>query len=63
MDKKTIYCPNCQRKVMQYDGKSTNLMDVMCRNCKVLVVYNPVNNITFKRNVPERTTASGMRFY
>lgn len=60
---KTIYCPTCNRKVATYDGRSTTEIDVACRKCEKLVVYDPMCNVTKVKALPERTTASGCRFY
>lgn len=60
---KTIYCPTCNRKVATYDGRSTTEIDVACKKCKKIVVYDPMWNVTKVKSLPERTTASGCRFY
>lgn len=60
---KTIYCPNCGRKVGVHDGRSTNNISVKCKKCNKLVVYFTEKDATIIRALPERNTASGMRFY
>lgn len=59
----TIYCPRCHRAVIHYDGKSTGNIDCKCRNCNKLIIYHPKENRIEIKNVPERNTGSGMRFY
>ena len=60
---KTIYCPNCGRKVGTYDGRSTNNISVKCKKCNKLVVYDIENEKTEIKEIPQRETSSGMRFY
>lgn len=61
--KKTIYCPTCNRKVAEYDGKSTTDIEVACNKCKKLVVFKPGCRVTKEKPLPSKTTASGCRFY
>lgn len=63
MSKKIIYCPKCKRKAMEYDGISTMKIEVKCKKCQELVVYEPLTNTTVLKKLPARATASGMRFY
>ena len=60
---KTIYCPKCGRKVATLDGRSTINVVAKCNKCKKLVVYNVKNEKVEIKNIPQRTTSSGMRFY
>lgn len=60
---KTIYCPKCGRKVATWDGRSTNNISVKCKKCNKLVVYNVENEKVEIKEIPQRTTSSGMRFY
>ena len=60
---KTIYCPKCGRKVATWDSRSTNNISVTCKKCNKLVVYNIENEKTEIKEIPKRTTSSGMRFY
>lgn len=60
---KKIYCPKCGRKAGVYDGHSTINYIVKCKKCKLLVVYNPRENRTRNEKEPERTCASGKRYY
>ena len=62
-ESKTIYCPNCGRKVGTYDGRSTNNISVKCKKCNKLIIYFAEKDTTGIRPLPERNTASGMRFY
>lgn len=60
---KTIYCPICGRKVAAWDGRSTNNISVKCKKCNKLVVYDVENEKTQIKEIPQRITSSGMRFY
>ena len=60
---KTIYCPRCGRKVTTWDGRSTMNISVKCKKCNKFVVYNVENEKTIIKEIPKRTTSSGMRFY
>ena len=60
---KTIYCPKCGRKVATWDGRSTMNISVKCKKCKKLVIYNVKNEKVEIKNIPQRTTSSGMIFY
>ena len=60
---KTIYCPICGRKVATWDGRSTFNISAKCKKCKKLVVYNVENEETKIKEIPQRETSSGMRFY
>lgn len=60
---KKIYCPNCGHKVGTYDGRSTINVLAKCKKCKKLVVYNIENEKTEIKEIPQRETSSGMRFY
>ena len=62
-EQKTIYCPKCGRKVATWDGRSTINVLAKCKKCKKLVVYNIENEETKIKEIPQRTTSSGMRFY
>ena len=60
---KTIYCPKCGRKVATWDGRSTINISVRCKKCDKLVVYDVKNEKTIIKEIPKRTTSSGMIFY
>lgn len=60
---KTIYCPRCGRKVATWDGRSTMNISVKCKKCNKLVVYDVENEKVEIKNIPQRTTSSGMIFY
>ena len=62
-NKANIYCPECGRKVAEYDGKSRIPIKVKCRNCEKLVIYDIENLEVRTEKVPVRTTGSGMRLY
>ena len=60
---KTIYCSKCGRKVTTWDGRSTINISVRCKKCDKLVVYDVKNEKTIIKEIPKRTTSSGMIFY
>ena len=60
---KTIYCSKCGRKVATWDGQSTINISVRCKKCDKLVVYDVENEKTIIKEIPKRTTSSGMIFY
>lgn len=63
MKEKNIYCPQCGRKVMHYDGKAESALKVKCLKCKFIVTYFPKQNFTKISRIPPRTSSSGIRFY
>ena len=60
---KTIYCPKCGRKVAKWDGRSTNNISVKCKKCNKLIVYDVENEKSEIKEIPQRSTSGGMRFY
>ena len=62
-EQKTIYCPRCGKKIGIWDGRSTINVLAKCKKCKKLVVYNIENEKTEIKEIPQRETSSGMRFY
>ena len=62
-EQKTIYCPKCGRKVGIWDGRSTINISVRCKKCDKLVVHDVENEKTIIKEIPKRTTSSGMMFY
>lgn len=60
---KNIFCPSCGQKMFNYDGKSTMTVDRLCKNCNMIVVYNPNTNKTKIMKPYQRATSSGKRFY
>ena len=59
---KTIYCPRCKRKVSVWDGRSSINVIANCKKCKKKVVYCVDTGEVKIKNIPERTTSSGMMF-
>lgn len=62
-EQKTIYCYKCGRKVATWDGKSKIDIQVKCKKCKKLVVYEIDSEQTIIKDLPQRSKSSGMRFY
>ena len=61
--KKTIYCPLCGRKAMDVDEKSEVDFYSKCKKCNKIVYYHAETKKVETKNIPERTTSSGIRFY
>lgn len=61
-EKKTIYCPACNRKAFDIYVGSGMVVSNKCSKCKKLVVFNPRHGVKLKP-IPERQTSSGVRFY
>lgn len=62
MRRENIYCPECARLIYKYDGKSTMDIDLRCE-CGRYYNFNPQRHEVIQIKRPERTTASGVRFY
>ena len=62
-EKKKIFCPRCHRAVAIYDGKQTINPISKCKKCNKIVVYHIDTEKTEIKEIPQRTTSSGMRFY
>ena len=59
---KTIYCPKCESRVASHDGKSKNVIEVECRKCWKIIVYTPETDETKVKDIPPRTSSSGVTF-
>ena len=59
---KTIYCPKCCHKVATWDRKSSMNIEVKCKHCKKLVIFRPSNGTDEMRSLPNRNSASAVRF-
>lgn len=59
---RTIYCPECGRKVGSHDGKATNVKEIDCRKCRKTVVFNPLTGNTRLKARPQRVSSSGLTF-
>lgn len=60
---KKIYCLNCGRLALTTDEYTEMLLEVKCKKCNKLVVYNGRTGFVRLDNVPERKQSSGVRFY
>lgn len=60
---KTIYCPLCDRKMFEYDGRATIPIDAGCIKCRKRVVYFPDIDVTRITDIPLRKSTSGKRFW
>ena len=52
MEKQTIYCPSCGRKVGEYDGRATIPVDCKCKKCNKRVRFNPDTGKTELKKLP-----------
>lgn len=59
---RTIYCPECGRKVGSHDGKATNVKEIDCRKCWKTVVFNPLTENTRLKEKSQRVSSSGVTF-
>lgn len=59
---KTIYCPRCGSKVATWDGKSTMNVMAKCNKCRKRIVYYVDTGEIDIKDIPARSTSSGMRF-
>ena len=59
---KTIYCPQCGRRVGKYDGKSSINLVMKCRKCNKRVVYQIDTGKKEIKAIPKRSCSSGLRF-
>ena len=59
---KIIHCPQCGLKAFTYDGRSTMNKYGRCINCQMMVCYYPQDDVTKIKELPKRTTSSGMMF-
>nr|DAG43246.1 MAG TPA: cysteine-rich protein [Bacteriophage sp.] len=60
---KTIYCPRCNRRVGEWDGRSTtNVIVSSCKKCRKRIVYHVDTGKTEVSKMPLRNTSSGMTF-
>lgn len=62
MEAKTIYCPQCGRKVAVYDGKSSLNVIARCVKCRKRIVYYIDTDSVVVKPIPERVSASGLTF-
>lgn len=62
-EKKTIYCPLCNRKMFEVRKGFGCELRRKCKNCNRLIVYNPPETHPLVKPVPKRNTSSGMIFY
>lgn len=63
VESRTIYCPQCGRKVATWDGKTTINVIANCKNCNKRVVFHVDTTKTEIKKIPQRNTSSGMTFY
>ena len=62
LEHRKIYCEKCGRKVATWDRKSSMNIEVKCKHCKKLVIFRPSNGTVEMRSLPNRISASAVRF-
>lgn len=60
---KIIYCPNCGRRVCQWDGKATINPMGTCKKCNKLVVYDVEKDEIRVKKPLYRQTSSGKTIF
>lgn len=60
---KTIYCPKCGRRIIEYTYDELKSEPRKCKNCNLMVVYDALTDMTITFPVPSRNTNSGKRFW
>ena len=60
---KTIYCPECNRKVGTWDGRTKTPQIRRCKKCNKRIVYHPDGKETEIKKFPERSCSSGITFW
>lgn len=58
-----IYCPTCGRYIFSATDKTTMVLEMKCRKCNLLVVYDGRNGKVKNSYIPKRKTSSGKRFF
>ena len=58
-----IYCPRCNRKVSQWDGRSSINVESECKKCRKRVLFDVTTFCTEIRDIPPRACSSGKTFY
>lgn len=61
-NKYTIYCPQCHRRVAEWDGKYSSNVIAGCRKCHKKIVYHTGTGVTDIKPWEPRRTASGMTY-
>ena len=60
---KRISCPRCNGHVATWDRKSSMNIEIKCRKCNKLVIFRPKNGTVELRRLPDRVSASALRFW
>ncbi len=63
MERKNINCPACGDKVATWDGRSSMNVIANCKKCRKRIVYHVDTGETDIKDIPPRSTSSGMQFY
>ena len=59
---KTIYCPQCGRKLFEYNGKVKIPIDTGCKKCKKRIIYFPETDEIKITKIPQGSS-SGTRVW
>lgn len=60
---KTIYCPQCNRKIGTYDGRSSINLIMHCKICQKRIVYYVNVDEVETKPIPPRGCSSGLTVY
>lgn len=60
---KSIMCPRCKNLLTKADKRDCTVHKLACRKCGKWIWFVPATDEFEIKEVPPRTTASGMRFY
>lgn len=63
MPNKYIFCPSCGEAVGKVNLLSSIPFPMKCNKCKKLVVYYGDEGRVVMKDIPDRNTSSGKRFY
>lgn len=58
-----IMCPKCKSFLVKADKRDRNVRKIKCNCCGKWIWFIAKTNYFEIRNIPERTTSSGVRFY
>lgn len=59
----SVMCPRCGKFLMKTDRDNTNVIKIACKNCNKWIWCLPVTEDYIVKDIPERQTGSGMRFF
>lgn len=57
-----VYCPKCKNRVARFYGKASVNIVARCSKCKKRIIYHVDTGETEMKELPPRTTSSGIEF-